>query len=189
MRKRYPELVENLTYNPLPASFEVIPVKAEFTDDIKADLLTAGPGGTKPAGIESVKDGGEKARKVVKVGSIIEAVFLVGLDRAAHRVDPAHRQHDPAIDLRAAAGDRGDEARRRDELVRAGAVHDRGLALRSDRLGRCAILLLLIGKAVVLPALPNWESDNSDISALAFELTALMPSSGPGCSSVRWDRR
>ena len=25
MRKRYPELVENLLYNPLPASFEVIP--------------------------------------------------------------------------------------------------------------------------------------------------------------------
>ena len=60
MRKRYPELVENLTYNPLPASFEVVPVKAELTDDIKADLLTAGPGGTRPAGVESVKDGGEK---------------------------------------------------------------------------------------------------------------------------------
>ena len=63
-------------YNPLPASFEVIPVKAEFTDDLKADLLTAGPGGRKPAGIETVKDGGEKAKRVVRVGSIIEAAFV-----------------------------------------------------------------------------------------------------------------
>jgi hypothetical protein len=36
-----------------------------------------------------------------------------------------------------------------------------------------AIILLLVGKSVVLPALPNWESDTSNISALAFELTAL----------------
>jgi cell division transport system permease protein len=79
MRKREPELVENLTYNPLPASFVVTPVKGEFTDDIKADLLTAGPGGTKPAAIDEVKDGDEKARRVVKVAGIIEAVFLVGL--------------------------------------------------------------------------------------------------------------
>jgi cell division transport system permease protein len=79
MRKRYPELVANLTYNPLPPAFEVVPRDAEYTDDIKRDLLTAGPGGTKLAGIESVKDGGAKSRRVIKVGSIIEAVFLVGL--------------------------------------------------------------------------------------------------------------
>ena len=50
-----------------------------------------------------------------------------------------------------------------------------------------AIVLLLVGKAVVLPALPNWESDTSNISALAFELTAL--AIAPGCCSAQWDRR
>ena len=172
MRKRYPELVENLTYNPLPASFEVVPVKAELTDDIKADLLTAGPGGTKPAGVESVKDGGEKARKVVKVGSIIEAVFLVGLIvlLIASTLLIAN-----TIRLSIFARRREIEVMK---LVGATNWFVRGPfmieGLLCGLIGSVgAVILLLVGKAVVLPALPNWESDSSDISALAFELTAL----------------
>jgi len=172
MRKRYPELVENLTYNPLPASFEVIPVSAEFTDDIKADLLTAGRGGTKPAGIESVKDGGEKARKVVRVGSVIEAVFLVGLIvlLIASTLLIAN-----TIRLSIFARRREIEVMK---LVGATNWFVRGPfmieGLLCGLLGSVgAIVLLLVGRSVVLPALPNWESDTSDISALAFELTAL----------------
>jgi cell division transport system permease protein len=172
MRKRYPELVENLTYNPLPASFEVVPVKAEFTDDIKVDLLTAGPGGTKPAGVESVKDGGEKARKVVRVGSIIEAVFLVGLIvlLIASTLLIAN-----TIRLSIFARRREIEVMK---LVGATNWFVRGPfmieGLLCGLIGSVgAIVLLLVGKSVVLPALPNWESDTSNISALAFELTAL----------------
>ena len=172
MRKRYPELVENLTYNPLPASFEVVPVKAELTDDIKADLLTAGPGGTRPAGVESVKDGGEKARKVVRVGSIIEAVFLVGLIvlLIASTLLIAN-----TIRLSIFARRREIEVMK---LVGATNWFVRGPfmieGLLCGLIGSVgAIVLLLVGKSVVLPALPNWESDTSDISALAFELTAL----------------
>jgi cell division transport system permease protein len=172
MRKRYPELVENLTYNPLPASFEVVPVKAEFTDDIKADLLTAGPGGTKPVGVESVKDGGEKARKVVRVGSIIEAVFLVGLIvlLIASTLLIAN-----TIRLSIFARRREIEVMK---LVGATNWFVRGPfmieGLLCGLIGSVgAIVLLLVGKSVVLPALPNWESDTSNISALAFELTAL----------------
>src|SRR5262249_36200306 len=40
------------------------------------------------------------------------------------------REHDPALDLLAPPRDRGDEARRRDELVRARAVHGRRTPLR-----------------------------------------------------------
>ena len=43
------------------------------------------------------------------------------------------RQHDPARHLRAPPRDRGDEARRRLELVRARAVHGRGLRAGRDR--------------------------------------------------------
>jgi cell division transport system permease protein len=172
MRKRYPELVANLTYNPLPASFEVIPVKAEFTDDLKADLLSAGPGGTKPAGIETVKDGGAKAKKVVKVGSIIEAVFLVGLVvlLTASTLLIAN-----TIRLSIFARRREIEVMK---LVGATNWFVRGPFMIEGLLcgligSVAAIVLLLIGKAVVLPALPNWESDSSDIQALQFELTAL----------------
>jgi cell division transport system permease protein len=172
MRKRYPELVANLTYNPLPASFEVIPVKAEFTDDLKADLLSAGPGGTKPAGIETVKDGGAKAKKVVKVGSIIEAVFLVGLVvlLIASTLLIAN-----TIRLSIFARRREIEVMK---LVGATNWFVRGPFMIEGLLcgligSVAAIVLLLIGKAVVLPALPNWESDSSDIQALQFELTAL----------------
>jgi cell division transport system permease protein len=173
MRKRYPDLVENLTYNPLPPSFEVIPIKAEFTDDIRADLLTAARGGTKPAGIESVKDGGEKARKVVRVGSIIEAVFVVGLVvlLIASTLLIAN-----TIRLSIFARRREIEVMK---LVGATNWFVRGPFMIEGLLcgligSVCAILLLLIGKQIVLPALPNWESDSSDIQALAFELTALV---------------
>jgi cell division transport system permease protein len=173
MRKRYPDLVENLTYNPLPASFEVIPVQAEFTDDIKADLLTAGPSGTKPTGIESVKDGGEKARKVVKVGSIIEAVFLVGL---AVLLIASTLLIANTIRLSIFARRREIEVMK---LVGATNWFVRGPFMIEGLLcgligSVAAIVLLLVGKQIVLPALPNWESDNSDIQALAFEMTALM---------------
>ena len=173
MRKRYPELVENLTYNPLPASFEVIPVKGEFTDDIRADLLTAGSGGGKPAGIESVKDGGEKARGVVRVGGIIEAVFLVGLIvlLIASTLLIAN-----TIRLSIFARRREIEVMK---LVGATNWFVRGPfmieGLLCGLIGSVgAIILLLVGKQIVLPALPNWESDNADIQALAFELTALV---------------
>jgi cell division transport system permease protein len=173
MRKRYPELVENLTYNPLPPSFEVTPSKAEFTDDLKADLLTAGPGGTKPAGIEEVKDGGEKAKRVVRVGSIIEAVFLVGLIvlLIASTLLIAN-----TIRLSIFARRREIEVMK---LVGATNWFVRGPfmieGLLCGLIGSVgAIILLLVGKQVVLPALPNWESDTTDIQALAFELTALV---------------
>ena len=173
MRKRYPELVEDLTYNPLPPSFEVIPVQAEFTDDLKADLLTAGPGGTKPAGIEEVKDGGEKARRVVKVGGIIEAVFLVGLIvlLIASTLLIAN-----TIRLSIFARRREIEVMK---LVGATNWFVRGPFMIEGLLcgligSVAAIVLLLVGKQLVLPALPNWESDSSDIRALAFEMTALV---------------
>src|SRR5581483_6843516 len=56
--------------------------------------------------------------------------------RPARRLDVADREHDPAVDLLAAARDRGDETRRRHELVRARAVHARGPAVRHRRIGR-----------------------------------------------------
>ena len=171
MRKRYPELVENLTYNPLPASFEVIPAKAEYTDDIKRDLLVAGTGGTKPAGLESVKDGGEKSRRVIKVGSIIEAVFLVGLVilLIASTLLIAN-----TIRLSIFARRREIEVMK---LVGATNWFVRGPfmieGLICGLLGSvAAVLLLVIGNEFLLPLLPQLSS-TPDVKALAFELIAL----------------
>ncbi len=120
-----------------------------------------------------MKDGGEKARKVVKVGSIIEAVFLVGLIvlLIASTLLIAN-----TIRLSIFARRREIEVMK---LVGATNWFVRGPfmieGLLCGLIGSVgAMILLLVGKAVVLPALPNWESDNSDISALAFELTALV---------------
>ena len=52
MRKKYPQLTANLPSNPLPASFEVTPQRAEDVKVIAADLRAE-----KFAGVEKVKDG------------------------------------------------------------------------------------------------------------------------------------
>ena len=44
MEKKFPELTENLTSNPLPASHEIIPTRGEYVDDIAASLQPATPG-------------------------------------------------------------------------------------------------------------------------------------------------
>jgi len=171
MRRRYPDLVANLTYNPLPPAFEVVPTKAEYTDDIKRALLTAGRGGTKLAGIESIKDGGEKSRRVIKVGSIIEAVFLVGLVvlLVASTLLIAN-----TIRLSIFARRREIEVMK---LVGATNWFVRGPfmieGLICGLIGSvAAVLLLVIGKELVLPSLPQ-VSSTPDVRAMAFELTAL----------------
>jgi cell division transport system permease protein len=172
MKKRYPDLVENLTYNPLPPAFEVVPTKAEFTDDIKRTILTSGPGGMKPAGVQTVKDGGEKSRRVIKVGSIIEAVFIIGLIvlLVASTLLIAN-----TIRLSIFARRREIEVMK---LVGATNWFVRGPFMIEGLIcglvgSVAAILLLVIGRELVLPSLPQVNS-TPDVKALAFELTALM---------------
>ena len=51
MKKRYPELVKNLPYNPLPDSLEITPTKAEYLDEIahEPEAAAAGRGGDRDA--------------------------------------------------------------------------------------------------------------------------------------------
>src|SRR5437879_2393963 len=44
MKKKFPELVKNLAYNPLPASYEIVPRKAEFISAITSTLTPKPPG-------------------------------------------------------------------------------------------------------------------------------------------------
>ena len=72
MKKRYPEITENLARNPLPPAYEVIPVGGERVQEVAASLDPA------PAGVEKVTYGEKKAERVLQVATIIGAIFLIG---------------------------------------------------------------------------------------------------------------
>src|SRR4051812_43299184 len=65
MKKKYPELVKNLAYNPLPASYEIVPRQAEFISSITQELTP------KPAGVDKVKNGGQTSKRILRVGKIV----------------------------------------------------------------------------------------------------------------------
>jgi cell division transport system permease protein len=172
MRKKFPELVRNLSYNPLPDSFEVIPKKAEYNAQVKRDILHSGSGGAKPAGLEKVKDGGETSRRVLRVGSIVELVFLIGVIvlLVASTLLIAN-----TIRLSIFARRREIEVMK---LVGATNWFVRGPfmleGLICGLLGSLtAVFLLLLGKEIVLPAILGHIKDSKDVHALAFELQAL----------------
>ena len=168
MKKRYPELTKNLPYNPLPDSLEVTPTKGEYSQALAESLHPL------PAGVEKVDSGKKLSSRILQVAHWIEAVFIVATGVLLDRRDAADREHDPALDLLAAARDRGDEARRRDELVRARPVHDRGPALRARRVAARGLLPVL-GKELALPAILHHAlSSDPDVHALAFPMTALI---------------
>ena len=172
MRKKFPELVKNLSYNPLPAAFEVIPTKAEYNAEIKQEILRAGPGGKKPPGVENVKDGGETSKRILRVGSIVEVVFLVGLVvlLVASTLLIAN-----TIRLSIFARRREIEVMK---LVGATNWFVRGPFMLEGLIcglagSLIAVLLLLIGKEVVLPSILGQIQDSRDVHALAFGLTAF----------------
>jgi cell division transport system permease protein len=172
MQKREPRLTRSLPYNPLPPSFKVIPRKAEYNAEIKRDLLRLGPGDTKTPGIEKVRDGGETSRRVLRVGGIIELVFLVGLIilLVASTLLIAN-----TIRLSIFARRREIEVMK---LVGATNWFVRGPFMIEGLIcgivgSAAAVVLLLIGKEVVLPAILGHIEGSRDVHAIQFELQAL----------------
>jgi cell division transport system permease protein len=172
MRKKFPELVKNLSYNPLPDSFVVIPKQAEYNAPIKRAVLHSGPNGRVPPGIDKVKDGGETSRRVLRVGSIIELVFLIGVIvlLVASTLLIAN-----TIRLSIFARRREIEVMK---LVGATNWFVRGPFMLEGLIcglagSLAAVFLLLLGKEIVLPAILGHIQDSRDVHALAFELQAL----------------
>ena len=168
MRKKYPQLTANLPSNPLPASFEVTPHDAEDVKVIAADLRAQ-----KFAGVEKVKDGQQTSKRILQVGKWIWFVFVVMVIVLLHRLRDPDREHDPALDLLPPPRDRGDEARRGDELVRARPVHARGAAVRARRLDRGGAAAAA-REEVALPAILGHIDTTDDVKALSFVATALV---------------
>ena len=181
-RHRFPKETSILAFNPFPPSFKVIPKKAEYNADIKRDILNLGPGGTKPAGLDRVRDGGETSRQVLRVGGILELVFLIGLIvlLVASTLLIAN-----TIRLSIFARRREIEVMK---LVGATNWFVRGPFMIEGLIcgiagSLAAVILLLIGKEVVLPAILGHIEGSRDVHALTFKLQALQ-SSQPGSFSA-----
>ncbi len=73
MRKRVPDLVKNLTANPLPDSLEVTPNKAENVDKLYASLIAP----RKPPGVASVTDGKRTSHVILNWAKALDWSFAV----------------------------------------------------------------------------------------------------------------
>jgi cell division transport system permease protein len=73
MRKLQPEIVENLPGNPLPDAFEVTPTDGENAKEIGRNLRAP----TIPAGVEKINDGGEVSDRVVTVARVLSTAFAL----------------------------------------------------------------------------------------------------------------
>ena len=98
MKKKYPELVKNLTSNPFPDTLEVTPNKAENVDKLyRASTL--------PQQATGCRQGPRRQAGLAPnpAGRARDRSGLHARDRRpADRVDPADREHDPPVDLLAA---------------------------------------------------------------------------------------
>jgi cell division transport system permease protein len=165
MKKRLPELNKDLPYNPYPDSYEIRPVKGDYISQIRDQLRPT------PPGIDRINDGGTTSRKVLKVGGIISIVCLIGvlLLLIASTLLIAN-----TIRLSIFARRREIEVMK---LVGATNWFVRGPFMVEGMLcglagSIAAVILLIAGKAIVLPSIGIGHS--KDAHAMAFELNALI---------------
>jgi cell division transport system permease protein len=167
MRQRTPELVENLTSNPFPPSYEVRPARAEDADNIVNQLTPL------PAGVSKINDGGETTDRVVQVAKIIGAIFLLG---SIILLIASTMLISNTIRLSIFSRRREIEVMK---LVGASNWFVRGPFMLEGLLcglagALVAVLLLLLAKEIALPAiLPRLETSEG-VSALSFPLMALI---------------
>jgi cell division transport system permease protein len=166
MRKTAPNLVRNLAYNPLPASYEVIPKKAEYISSIARQLRNP-----LAPGVDQVKNGGETSKRVVQVGKIVELIFLIAVIvlLIASTLLIAN-----TIRLSIFSRRREIEVMK---LVGATNWFVRGPFMLEGLLcglagSVLAVVLLVLGDTVALPRLHIAHS--KDAHAIAFELNALI---------------
>ena len=167
MKQKFPELTANLPSNPLPPSHEVVPVRAEDVNAIAQSLRPL------PAGVEKVKYGKQTADRILRVARVIEIVFL-----AAVLVLLVASTLLIANTIRLSIFSR----RREIEVMKlVGATNwfVRGPfmleGLICGLLGSVvAIVLLLVGKELALPAILGRIESSSDVEALSFLVNALI---------------
>jgi cell division transport system permease protein len=169
MKKRYPELVRNLTSNPLGDSLEVTPNKAENVDKLYNSIAVP-----KPKGVERVLDGKQVSHRILQVAHVIEAVFTVAtgillvasvlLIANTIRLSIFSRRRE--IEVMKLVG-------ATNWFVRGPFMLEGLLCGLAGAVG--AVLLLVLGKTLVLPTLLHGPlNGGSDVHAIAFPLNALV---------------
>jgi cell division transport system permease protein len=169
MRKLQPEIVENLPGNPLPDAFEV---RAHDGADVKAiSRNLRAP--TMPSGVEKINDGEEVSDRVVTVARVLSTAFAIAtvvlLISSALLI---------ANTIRLSIFSR----RREIEVMKlVGATNwfVRGPFMLEGLIcgvlgAMAAVLLLLIGKAVVLGRITNEFDASSGVEAWSFPTIALI---------------
>jgi len=168
MKRTNPDLVRSISSNPLPDVYAVTPMRAE---DVKA--VAAGIRAQHFAGVDEVQDGKQYSKRVLDVARVIELVFLVAviLLLTASTLLIAN-----TIRLSIFSRRREIEVMK---LVGATNWFVRGPfmleGLFCGVLGSlAAVVLLLISKEIVLPALEGHVHGSSGVKAMAFSLNALI---------------
>ena len=168
MQKKYPELTADLPTNPLPASYEITPRRAEEVKELSAAIRAE-----KFVGVERVKDGQQTSKRILQVARVIEVVFLIAVVVLLIA----------SVLLIANTIRLSIFARRREievmKLVGATNWFVRGPfmveGLLCGLLGAvAAVVLLLIGKEVALPSILGHIDSSDDVRALGFSLIALI---------------
>ena len=183
MQKQRPEMVRNLPSNPLPASYEVTPKHAETVKSLSADLrkqfgvtqkcADAPTARQLKSGVDCIRDGEETSKRILQVARVIEVFFLIAVV-----VLLASSTLLIANTIRLSIFSRRREIEVM-KLVGASNWFVRGPfmleGLLCGALGAlAAIILLLLGKELLLPAVFRHIDTTSDVQAMAFSATALI---------------
>jgi cell division transport system permease protein len=168
MRKRNPELTENLASNPLPASFDVVPVRGEDTEAIAVSVNKS-----KLAAVGTVRYGKEVSERILAIARAIQIVFLIAVLvlLAASTIMIANT-------IRLSV-----HARRREievmKLVGASNWYVRGPFMLEGLLtglagSIAAVVLLFVSREIAIPQILGHKQKHADVQALAFTWTALI---------------
>jgi cell division transport system permease protein len=168
MRKRSPELTENLASNPLPASFDVLPKRGEDTEAIARNVQTS-----KLAAVGEVRWGKDVSQRILQIARAIQIVFLIAVVilLAASTILIAN-----TIRLSIFARRREIEVMK---LVGATNWFVRGPfmleGVLTGLLGSvAAVILLFVGREIAIPQILGHIQDDPDVRALAFTWTAAI---------------
>ena len=174
MRRQLPDIFSNdLPYNPLGPAWTVYPTQAEDVEEIAASVGTGTKASPYPTGVHNVTYGKEKAKRILRVANIINAIFgiavLVLLSAAAILI---------ANTIRLSIF-----ARRREievmKLVGATNWFVRGPFMLEGLIcglvgSLLAVILLFVSKEAALPSLLPRLTSDPDVQALGFWLISLI---------------
>jgi cell division transport system permease protein len=177
MKGRFPDLFQGgLVSNPLPASEEVELKRAEDADDVLESLGPYPVGDEtryRTAGVETVSYGEKTAKRIIQVARVIEIVFLLAVIIlfVASTLLIAN-----TIRLSIFARRREIEVMK---LVGATNWFVRGPFMLEGLIcglvgSLAAVVLLLLGKELALPAILGKVGDGGEVQAVAFWINALL---------------